>query len=119
MSLKIRSNEPIYDLSLGFMFKDRTGYDIFGTNTWLRGELRDLGVEAGKEQLTVTIPAFNVGPGSYSLAWGADHIEDNFDWWDKAVVFNVINSSSTNISPGYAPCRQSSSLTEAFERCPA
>lgn len=97
--LKIKANEPIYDLSLGFMFKDRTGYDVFGTNTWLRGELRDMGVKVGVEQiLTVTIPAFNVGPGSYSLTLalhgGADHIENNFDWWDKAVVFSVTGNSS-------------------------
>lgn len=98
LTLKIKASEPIYDLSLGFMLKDRTGYDIFGTNTWLRGELRDLGVKAGVEQtLTMTIPALNVGPGSYSLTialhGGADHIEDNYDWWDKAAVFNVTGHS--------------------------
>lgn len=98
LTLKIKANQPIYDLSLGFMFKDRTGYDIFGTNTWLRGEMRDLGVNAGVEQtVVVEIPAFNVGPGSYSLTLalhgGADHIEDNFDWWDKAAVFNVMGHS--------------------------
>jgi lipopolysaccharide transport system ATP-binding protein len=47
--------------------------------------------------VTVEIPAFNVGPGSYSLTLalhgGADHIEDNFDWWDKAAVFNVMGHS--------------------------
>lgn len=99
LTLKIKANEPIYDLSLGFMFKDRTGYDIFGTNTWLRGEMRDLGVEAGVEKtITVTIPAMNIGPGSYSLTLalhgGADHIDNNFDWWDKAAVFNVMGNSS-------------------------
>ena len=116
LTLKIKANQPIYDLSLGFMFKDRTGYDIFGTNTWLRGELRDMGVAAGKEQtLTVTIPAFNVGPGSYSLTLalhgGADHIEDNFDWWDKAAVFNVVGHTGYKHFAGVCALEASFDLT--------
>lgn len=95
--LGILSNEPIADLSLGFMIKDRTGYDIYGTNTWLRGEFRELGKQPGQvRQVAVEIPALLVGPGSYSLTLalhsGADHLDDNYDWWDKAVVFQVVGN---------------------------
>jgi lipopolysaccharide transport system ATP-binding protein len=40
------------------------------------------------------IPALNLGPGSYSVtvALHSDitHLEDNYDWWDKALVFEVV-----------------------------
>jgi lipopolysaccharide transport system ATP-binding protein len=36
----------------------------------------------------------NLGPGSYSItvALHSDmtHLEDNYEWWDKALVFEVV-----------------------------
>ena len=48
---------------------------------------------------TSDIPALNLGPGSYSVtvALHSDvtHLEDNYDWWDKALVFEVVRGPET------------------------
>jgi len=90
-------HELIEDLCLGFMIKDRTGYEVFGSNSWLRGELINLGKQPGVPlKVRLRIPALNVGPGSYSLALalhaGMSHLQGNYDWWDKAIVFQVVSS---------------------------
>ena len=91
------AHEYIEDLCLGFMIKDRTGYEVFGSNSWLRGELVNLGKQPGVPlKVRLRIPALNVGPGSYSLALalhaGMSHLQGNYDWWDKAIVFQVVSS---------------------------
>ncbi|MBW7901811.1 MAG: ABC transporter ATP-binding protein [Rhodocyclaceae bacterium] len=96
--LTLVAHQAIPDLSVGFMLKDRTGLDIFGSNTWLRGELASLGDAPGvPRKLRIRIPALNVGPGSYSLTLalhsGASHLQGNFDWWDNAEVFQVVPDS--------------------------
>jgi len=95
--INLIAHELLSDLCLGFMIKDRTGYEIFGSNTWLRGELPELGGQPGVPvTITLRIPALNVGQGSYSLALalhaGMSHLQGNYDWWDKAVVFQVVNN---------------------------
>jgi len=93
--LTIKVHEYIPDLSVGFMIKDRTGYDVFGSNTWLRGEMKDLGHGPGATRtVEISISQLNLGPGSYSVALalhaGASHVAGNFDWWDKAAVFQLV-----------------------------
>lgn len=95
IQIELEARECIPDLSLGFMIKDRTGYEIFGTNTWLRHELPELGSNPGQiRTVKIHIPRLAIGPGSYSITLalhaGADHLQGNFDWWDKAVLFQVV-----------------------------
>lgn len=90
------AHEVLEDLCLGFMIKDRTGYEVFGSNSWLRGEWTRLGQYPGVPlKVRLRIPALNVGQGSYSLALalhaGMSHLQGNYDWWDKAIVFQVVN----------------------------
>lgn len=90
------AHEVLEDLCLGFMIKDRTGYEVFGSNSWLRGEWARLGQYPGAPlKVRLRIPALNVGQGSYSLALalhaGMSHLQGNYDWWDKAIVFQVVN----------------------------
>ncbi|WP_313304091.1 ABC transporter ATP-binding protein [Stutzerimonas balearica] len=104
LTLQLQANEYIADLSVGFMIRDRTGYDVFGSNTWLRGELPDLGHRPGlPRQVSIRIPALLLGPGSYSLTLalhsGASHVAGNYDWWDKAAVFQVV---ADNQQPHFA-----------------
>lgn len=93
------AHRAIPDLSVGFMLKDRTGQDIFGTNTWLRGEPVGLGDSPGTpRKLRIHISELDIGPGSYSVALalhaGASHLQGNFDWWDNADVFQVVPNGS-------------------------
>jgi len=97
MQLRVRlvKNVAVDDLTVGFLLRDRLGNDIFGTNTW---HIVAAGLDAlpvGQEAvLCWDIPALNVGPGSYtvSVALHGDmtHVENNYDWWDKAVLLQIV-----------------------------
>lgn len=88
----VRVHRPVPDCTVGFVLRDRLGNDIFGTNT------RHLGLAAGPchpgDRLRV---AFSVelclGAGSYSLSVAVhaaqSHVEANYDWWDRVLVFDV------------------------------
>lgn len=87
-------HQPIADLVLGFMIKDRLGQPIFGTNTYhLDSKLHQL-PESANVQFWFDFPV-NLGPGTYSVALSlhADdtHVGKNYQWRDLALVFNVVN----------------------------
>lgn len=90
----VRVNQPIPELVLGYMIKDRLGQAIFGTNTH---HLQQTAVApAAGESLTYTFRfEANLGVGSYSVALAlhtADtHVINNYEWRDRAIVFNVVN----------------------------
>jgi len=97
LQLRVRLIKQVVvdDLTVGFLLRDRLGNDIFGTNTWHvpAPELKTLAV--GQEAILYWhIPALNVGPGSYtiSVALHGDmtHVENNYDWWDKAVLLQIV-----------------------------
>lgn len=95
ISMRFTKEVEVADLTAGFLIRDRLGNDVYGTNTWHLAKtlLRDIPV--GKSaRLDFYIPALNIGPGSYSVtaALHSDitHLGDNYDWWDKACVFQVI-----------------------------
>ena len=93
----IHFNETIGDPTIGFIIRDRLGNDVFGTNTFhLRA---NTGVNCAGEDMEVTfITKLNIGSGNYSITIGIHtgdtHIENNFDWWDQCLVFQVVPSSS-------------------------
>ena len=82
------------ELVMGYMIKDRLGQTIFGTNTHHLGiELRQL-KQGEKLTLDFSFP-LNVGPGAYSVTTALhtadNHLVDNFEWRDLALLFTVIN----------------------------
>ena len=87
-------NEDIPSLVLGYMLRDRTGHIVWGTNTWHTGQvLKDL---PKGEEVEFCLPfTCTLGPGSYSitaaLTSSDSHLEDNFEWVDNILVFDVIN----------------------------
>jgi lipopolysaccharide transport system ATP-binding protein len=94
LEVKVRINQDIPELVMGYLVKDRLGQDIFGTNTHhLNRTLYEL---SRGEELTFTMafPA-NLGVGSYSVAIAlhstSNHIANNYEWRDLAVIFSVIN----------------------------
>ena len=96
--VRLRKQAPVDDLTVGFMLRDRLGNDVFGTNTW---HLKSPGLaglaEGSAATLCWQVPALNLGPGSYtvSVALHGDmtHIENSYDWWDKAALFEVVRGS--------------------------
>ena len=96
LEITVRVHSPIPRLVLGYMIKDRLGQPMYGTNTHLK-ERPVLDVRVG-EQITYrfSFPA-NLGPGSYSVATALvstdTHLENNYEWRDLALIFNVANMS--------------------------
>lgn len=95
LRIRLQKNASVPDLTVGFLMRDRLGNDVFGTNTWHvpAPGLADLEVGADAE-LCWNIPEVNLGPGSYtvSVALHGDmtHVENSYDWWDKATLFEVV-----------------------------
>jgi lipopolysaccharide transport system ATP-binding protein len=83
--------------TIGILIRDRLGNDVFGTNSYhLEHFARDVG--PGESLLATFTAPLNVGPGSYSISVAVHtertHHERNFDWWDRAVVFEVVPDDS-------------------------
>ena len=94
--VRLKANEPLADLTVGILLRDRIGNDVFGTNTHHMG----LRLKAAAGQAMVVdfeAPALNLGVGHYSVSValhsGAAHAENNYDWWDRALVFQVVPGS--------------------------
>jgi lipopolysaccharide transport system ATP-binding protein len=85
--------------TVGVLIRDRLGNDVFGTNTYYLNTV-EARVDAG-EQLVVTFTTrLNLGPGSYSVTVAVHteraHYEQCFDWWDRALVFDIVPSGAVH-----------------------
>ncbi|KVD16519.1 sugar ABC transporter ATP-binding protein [Burkholderia ubonensis] len=94
LRVKVRCVEAIPELVVGYMIKDRLGQTVFGTNTYhLKQVLVDL--DAGQSVELYFEFTANIGVGSYSVAvalhTGDAHVANNYQWRDRALVFNVVN----------------------------
>jgi lipopolysaccharide transport system ATP-binding protein len=103
LRIKVQAHKALERLVLGYGIKDRLGQVIYGTNTHLK-ELPLMGVSAGdKFVFNIAFPA-NLGPGTYSvqtaLVSNDTHLENNYEWRDLALVFNVVNINK----PHFAGC---------------
>lgn len=90
----VRTTADLPELVLGYMIKDRLGQPVFGTNTHhLKQVLTDI-----PQDTTLTFDFnfnANLGGGTYSVAVALhtsdNHIANNYEWRDLALVFNVIS----------------------------
>ena len=92
--IAIAARAAVPDLTVGILIRDRFGNDVFGTNTFHLG-INRTNVQADERLMAeFTFPALSLGAGSYSVTAAlhsdAVHTASNFDWWDRAVVFQVI-----------------------------
>ncbi|AQR66356.1 sugar ABC transporter ATP-binding protein [Aquaspirillum sp. LM1] len=91
-----RVNAPLDSLVLGYAIKDRLGQAAFGTNTYHLGA-EQTQLQPGEQiHYTLRFPA-NLGAGSYSVAVALHasdtHVAGNYEWRDRALIFNMINTS--------------------------
>jgi len=99
LRILVRTREVIPCLILGYMIKDRLGQPIYGTNThYLCSPLYDLPPNQELE-FNFDFP-MNVGPGSYSITTSIssseNHLVNNYEWRDLALVFTVYNVREPN-----------------------
>ncbi|RWI98820.1 ABC transporter ATP-binding protein [Mesorhizobium sp.] len=96
LRLVAKAEADVSRLVLGYMLRDRAGHIVWGTNTWHTKQVVQK-VKAGEEiefQLPFTC---TLGQGSYSftpsLASSDTHLENNYEWQDNALVFDVVNAT--------------------------
>lgn len=93
--LDAQIKSEVANLVLGFMFRDKQGHVVWGSNTWHTGQvMKDLAVgDVLSYELDFTC---TLGPGSYSvspaLVSSETHLTDNYEWVDNMLVFDVFNA---------------------------
>ncbi|HFT6961315.1 TPA: ABC transporter ATP-binding protein [Stenotrophomonas maltophilia] len=81
-------------LVLGYMLRDKFGHVVWGTNTWHTRQIEE-NLAAGDTAVFSMTFTCTLGPGSYSvspaLVSGDNHLENNYEWVDNLLVFDVVN----------------------------
>lgn len=89
--------KAVDDLVIGYMIKDRLGQSVFGTNTFHYKQTLSKLEEGQVVTFDFTFD-LTIGEGSYSVSvalHGDDtHVARNYEWRDRALVFNVVNTSA-------------------------
>lgn len=95
--LDVAIREDLAELTVGLLIRDRLGNDVFGTNTWHLGASRRDMTAGERVRVEFEFPALNLGIGNYSVSFalhsGDNHLANNYDWWNQALVFQVIPGS--------------------------
>lgn len=95
--------QPIDALVFGYLIKDRLGQAVYGTNT------QHLGQPQAQMQLGETVTCrftfdANIGPGNYSISVAhvstGDHLTNNYEWRDLALLFTVVNLKHPHFEGG-------------------
>ncbi|MBP8275740.1 MAG: ABC transporter ATP-binding protein [Propionivibrio sp.] len=86
--------DAVDHLVVGYMIKDRLGQTVFGTNTHHHKQNLQ-SIPAGTDVVFDFEFDANIGPGTYSISVALHahdtHVSKNYEWRDRALVFNVIN----------------------------
>lgn len=98
LRVTVTAHQSVPKLILGYGIKDRLGQVMYGTNTYHTQQVLE-NVKAGTRCVfNIKFPA-NLGAGTYSvqtaLTSSDTHLENNYEWRDLALVFNVVNMSRT------------------------
>lgn len=96
LKLRAKVHADVSRLVLGYMIRDKQGHVVWGTNTW---HTKQIQYDLGKgDEVEFRLPfTCTLGPGSYSVSpalVSADtHLENNYEWADNLLVFDVMNVS--------------------------
>ena len=89
-----KCHNQVADLVVGYLIKDRLGQPVFGTNTHHHGCVLKNPPKAAEIIHDFEFQA-NLGLGTYSISVAlhgdGTHISNNYEWFDHALIFNVIN----------------------------
>ncbi len=87
------AHEDVSEAVFGLLLKERTGMEVFGTNTFHLKKTIDLRRNT-RGSISFSFRAW-LGPGMYSITVGShqggSHVQNNFHWIDLAVTFTVVN----------------------------
>ncbi|WP_395788868.1 ABC transporter ATP-binding protein [Aquimonas sp.] len=98
LRIRVQAEQALDSLTAGILLRDALGNDVFGTNTFHHSA--ELGPLVPGDQRTVDFqfPQLHLGQGSYSVSAALHerdvHTAGNYDWWDQAIVFQVIRDDT-------------------------
>ncbi len=94
--VRFRANVDLASLVIGILIKDRLGQEIYGINTH-RLNVSIVDLQAGSERELRLRFAMNLGEGHYSISTALtrsdSHLDRNYEWKDRALIFHVLNVS--------------------------
>lgn len=94
LRIKVKVNQPIESLVLGYGIKDRLGQVMYGINTSYTDQIINNPQAGDVYKFNIFFPA-NLGVGSYSIQTALvdrhSHISANYEWRDLVLIFDVIN----------------------------
>lgn len=100
-------HKDIDQLVFGYTIKDRLGQPVFGTNTFYTENLLK-NVKAGSQFEFLIEFEMKIGVGNYSISTsfsdGQSHLTENYEWVDRAMVFQVLNNQhATFVGSSWIP----------------
>lgn len=94
--VRFRANVDLASLVIGILIKDRLGQEIYGINTH-RLNVSIVDLRPGSERELRLRFAMNLGEGHYAVSTALtrsdSHLDRNYEWKDRALIFHVINVS--------------------------
>jgi lipopolysaccharide transport system ATP-binding protein len=104
--INVLVEKEIPELTAGILLRDRMGNDIFGTNTFHCGAPRRDLIQGQALAVDFDIESLQLGAGTFSITAALhskdSHVTANYDWWDRALVFQVVPGDG---APGVGVCR--------------
>jgi lipopolysaccharide transport system ATP-binding protein len=105
LSLALNLNETLYNMSLGFMIRDRLGQDLIGSNTQLLNASPEVW---HRGRLEVCFPmTMNLTPGEYVLFIALHDAVDytkNVELWQQTAENFTVVSADSQVSVGQVYC---------------
>jgi len=103
LKIDLAVKQPVKDLSLGFMIRDRFGVDLFGSSTYL--QQHDLVFkQIGQYRIEFPIQ-LNLGAGEYTLFLALhdkDNYEDNVQFWEQSYLnFHIEQKTPDSVGSIY------------------
>lgn len=96
LEVLFKVHTPIPRVIVGILIKDRLGNEIYGTNSFYDDRIIENAPAGGVYKATFDL-TLNLGQGSYSLSTALvssyTHLDKNYEWIDRATLFEVVNLS--------------------------
>jgi len=93
----IEVQRDLPELTAGVLIRDALGNDVFGTNSFHHGQVIAAPVAGAAYRMRFCLESLALGRGSYSISVALHtqdtHVVNNYDWWDQALVFQIIPGS--------------------------
>jgi lipopolysaccharide transport system ATP-binding protein len=101
IEVMIRVDEPVETFAIGLAIRDKFGNAMVGTNTDMHRQNLRASQSGEVIKAIFRIPCLGIGAGSYSVSMALhdprSHIVSNYDWWEKAVIFEVTQSPNDQV----------------------